>query len=898
MSSNSKIKTANKNSSFFSSALKEGQLSTDFNIGLSSSEIILRQKEFGKNILAIQKKRTWINILLEQFINPLILVLIIAAILSIIFQEKIEAIAIVVVIFINAAIGFFMELQANRSMEALQKLSTHHSTVLRDGEIQSIDSIEIVVGDILLVEAGDIVAADAQIITQHNIGVNESALTGESNQVSKSIESFSKNLSIAEQKNTLFKGTIVSRGNAKAIVTHIGKDTELGKIATSIHDVIQNDTPLEKKLNTLGKKLLGLTLVLAVLVIIVGILEGRDFYLMAKTAIALAIAAIPEGLPVVATIALAKGMLRLSHQKVIVKKLNAVETLGEVQIIFTDKTGTLTENQLHVQTLLFSFGKFNIKHDQSIQPLSTLHKIETYPVFEKLLLTSILCNNASLGNGKTDALHKTKPTGDPLEIALLEFGKSKGFFQKKLKKEYPRVKEIPFDATTKMMGTLHKMTNGKYLVCIKGALEVVLQESDKLMTDGEEKILTNHNYWKEKNNELAAKGERTLAFAYSVIDHPEDQFFHNLIFIGCISFLDPPRADIKAALATCQSAGIKVIMVTGDHPETAKNIAEQVGLAKEKEPMVLHGNAIGNVNNLDKNEIDNLLKTNVFARVSPTQKLDIIQLYQSRKYNVGMTGDGVNDAPALRQADIGIAMGQRGTEAAKEAAELILEDDSFNSIVVAIRQGRGIFSNIRHFVIYLLSCNLGEILVIVLASLFPWGNMLYPLQILFLNMITDVFPALALGMGKTPKNVMQNPPRKSNEPFITKLHWRAIFIYAIAMTIPVWGVNYWASEYLLLDKMVVNNLIFYTLILVQLWHVFNLPSRSVSFFNNEITKNKFIWGAILICILIPIILYQFESIRLVLNLRNLNVEQILAVFGFSILPLFFIQILKRMRIVL
>ena len=873
-------------------------MSTNVNNGLSAPEVIRRQKAFGKNVLAIQKKRWWINILLEQFINPLILVLIIAAILSIVFHEKIEAIAIIVVIFINAAIGFFMELQANRSMEALQKLSTHHSTVLRDGEIQNIDSIEIVVGDILIVEAGDIVAADAQIIAQHNLGINESALTGESNQVSKSIEATAKKQSISEQKNTLFKGTIVSRGNAKAIVTHIGKNTELGKIATSIHDVIQNNTPLEKKLNTLGKKLLWLTLVLAVLVIIIGILEGRDFYLMAKTAIALAIAAIPEGLPVVATIALAKGMLRLSHQKVIVKKLNAVETLGEVQVIFTDKTGTLTENQLHVQTLLYSFGKFNIRPDQSIQPILALNKIETYPAFEKLILTSLLCNNASLGNGKTDALKETKQTGDPLEIALLEFGKSKGFSHKKLKKDYPRIQEIPFDATTKMMGTLHQMANEKYLVCIKGALEVILQESDKMMTDGEGKVLSNHAYWKEKNNELAAKGERTLAFAYSIIDHTEENFFHNLTFIGCISFLDPPRADIKAALETCQSAGIKVIMVTGDHPETAKNIAQQVGLSEGKEPIVLHGNAIGNINTLNKYHIDNLLETNVFARVSPRQKLDIIQLYQSRNYIVGMTGDGVNDAPALRQSDIGIAMGQRGTEAAKEAAELILENDSFNSIVVAIRQGRGIFSNIRHFVIYLLSCNLGEILVIAIASLFPWGNMLFPLQILFLNMITDVFPALALGMGKTPKNVMQNPPRKSNEPFITKLHWRAIFIYAIAMTIPVLGINYWASQYLLLDKMVVNNLTFYTLILVQLWHVFNLPSRSVSFFNNEITKNKFIWRAILTCILIPIILYQFESIRLVLNLRSLNLEQILTVFGFSILPIFFIQFLKKMKVVL
>ena len=876
----------------------EKELSSNFSQGLSTTEVIRRQKEFGKNILVVQKKRGWVKILLEQFTNPLIFVLLGAAILSFVFQEQLEAIAILIVICINTSIGFFMELQANRSMEALQKLSKHPSVVLRDGEVQSVDATEIVVGDIIILEAGNIVPADARIIVQHNLGVNESALTGESNQVSKSIEAPLETTVLTDRKNSLFKGTIISRGNSKAVVTHIGKNTELGKIATLVQDATQNDTPLEQKLNALGKNLVGLTLVLAVLVVVAGIIEGRDIYLMIKTAIALSIAAIPEGLPVVATIALARGMLRLSRQQVIIKKLSAVETLGEVQIIFTDKTGTLTENKLHVNTLLFSFGKFNIDSNFKIKPLSTLHHLDKIPVFEKLLLTAVLCNNANLGSPKKDAVEETVQAGDPLEIALLEFGKSKGFYKKSLQKKYPRIKEIPFDASTKMMGTLHEMPDGKYLVCIKGALEVLLQKSDKFIAEKEEKNLNNPAFWRKENNQIAAKGERTLSFAYKIIEQPEEDFFHHLTFIGCISFLDPPRPDIKAAMDTCHTAGIKVIMVTGDHPETAKNIAQQVNLTQDEAPIVLHGKAIQDIHNLNAYETNNLLKTTVFARVSPTQKLNLIEFYQDRKYIVGMTGDGVNDAPALKKADIGIAMGQRGTDAAKEAAELILEDDSFQSVVVAIHQGRGIFTNIRHFVVYLLSCNLSEILAIVVASFFTWGSLLTPLQLLFLNMVTDVFPALALGMGKSPKNVMSQPPRKSNEPFITKQHWKAILIYATVMSSSILGMNYWATHYLMLEDKMVNSLVFYTLILVQLLHVFDLPSRSISFYNNEITRNKYIWGAIIICILIPFLLYQFDAIKIVLNLNNLNMEQAVGVLVFSIIPIIVIQFLKRVKVIL
>ncbi len=873
----------------------ENSCDTNFSDGLSSIQVEQRQREFGKNILDTQIKRNWIKILLQQFINPLVWVLGLAVVMAFFFEERLEGFAILIVIFLNAGIGFFMEMQANRSMTALKKLSSQMATVLRNKTVQNIESIDIVPGDIIILNAGDIVPADARIFQQHNLGVQEAALTGESLPISKTAEPIKNNNTITDRKNGLFKGTIISRGNAKAVVTHIGKNTEIGRIALLTKEAIQAATPIEKKLNDLAKKLLWLTFVLTIIIIIVGFLQGQDLYLMSKTAIALAIAAIPEGLPVVATIGLAKGMLRLASYQVIVKKLSAVETLGEVQIIFTDKTGTLTENQLSVQSLLFSFGKFKVQSDQSIHPLTTLHHLEDYSAFEKLMLVSVLCNDATLGQGKDEM---EGAVGDPLETALLHFAKSKGFAKEEFNEKYPRIKEIPFDAKSKMMGTMHRWENGKFLVCIKGALEVILEESDYEETDNHLRESVSLDFWKNQNNRLAAKGERTLAFAYSILENPEENFFKHLNFIGCIGFFDPPRPDIKSAIKTCVEAGINVIMVTGDHPETAKNIAQQVGLAKEKDAIVLHGNMFTEIDKLNKYEIANLLDAKVFARVSPSQKLELVNLFQQQNHIVAMTGDGVNDAPALKKSDIGIAMGKRGTEAAKEAADLVLEDDSFSSIVEAVKQGRGIFSNIRHFVVYLLSCNLGEIFVIILATLLPWGSPLFPLQILFLNMITDVFPALALGMGKTSPNVMHHPPRKTNEPIITRNHWKAIFIYALAMSAPVLGINYMASQEWQLDNLVVNNLVFYTLILVQLWHVFNLPERAASFYNNEVTNNRFVWGAILLCILIPVVLYHFESTKMVLNLRSLNLEYFLWMLGFSLIPTLLIQFLKKTKLVL
>ena len=862
--------------------------------GLSQDEAKKRFKIWGANVLNLQKETSLIRLFLRQFISPLIWVLLAAAILAFLFDEWLEGFAILGVIFINAIIGFFMEWQANHSMKALRNLAQTSANVFRDKQLKKIKASDLVPGDLIFLEAGDVVPADCRILEQNKVGIKEAALTGESIPVMKQEQSLQGEVILAEQNNLLFKGTTVMMGNAKAIVFATGLYTELGKISKLAQEAQKATTPLEKKLNKLSMKLLWLTLILMFIILILGIIQGRDIYVMIKTAIALGIATIPEGLPIVATIALSRGMLRLASHQVIVKKLSAVETLGETQVIFTDKTGTLTENQLSVATLGFEFATSNTFFEKNKLQFENPedHYIPNTFAFEQIKKIASLCNNASLNYKK----NSTANIGDPLEIALLKFTQGNGTSLRDYKKDYPRLKEIPFDSNTKMMGTLHK--NGKrpdFLVCIKGAMEVVIKQSDYVLTKDGRKDLNNKNLWIERADQLAAKGLRVLGFAYSEINEKEDQFFHNLTFVGFIGFLDPPRPDIKPAIQTCKEAGIKVIMVTGDHPETARNIAFKTGLVDSETVPVFHGQHLKSEEQLTSKERTALLNTNIFARVSPAQKLDLVSIYQNEQMTVGMTGDGINDMPALKKADIGIAMGKRGTEAAKEVADLILENDAFTSIVLAIKLGRSIFQNIRHFVVYLLSCNLSEILVVTIIALFNFDSYLLPLQILFLNMITDVFPALALGMNKTSDHVMHLPPRKPKTPIISSKMWKSIVLYALGLTIAVLAATFYAIYYLGVDEVSANNYTFYTLILAQLWHVFNMPDASQSFFKNEVTHNFHIWMSLITCIIITFIAYKIPVTQEVLNLKSMSWKMFGEIFIFSLFPVLFIQFLKRNR---
>lgn len=861
-------------------------LKTDPSRGLSQAEVETRRKSFGKNELQEEKQKNILLILLEQFLDPVIYMLLAAASLGFAFGEYIEAIAVLVVILITAAIGFFMEWQAIRSMEALRKMTVSHSRVLRNGKEVRVEAWELVPGDIMLLESGDVIPADARVLEHENLAVKEAALTGESVQVEKTTEVLPAEATLSERTNMIFSGTLITRGTVKALVSATGETTELGKISQMTREAKDELTPIEKKLASLSKKLIWLTLILALLIAITGYWQGRELEQMIKTAIALAVASIPEGLPIVATIALARGMLRLAKDRVIIKELRSVETLGSTGIICTDKTGTLTENEMSARSFFLSSSEeLEIPEENKA---GFFEGVKSNQGFFRLVETGVLCNNVQVND---------ELTGDPVEVALVELARLSGIDVNEVRDQHPEEVELPFDTETKMMATLNQFGEG-YRLNVKGALESVLDHCDKIYLQGVEKSFENKKEWLEKADEMAARGLRTLSFAYRDFSGipQKEEMLRNLTFLGLVGFIDPPRTDVKEAINICKRAGIRVIMVTGDHPETARSIAESVELLEKtgSAEKVFTGKQLGKVGEKDGALKQQLLDAAVFARVTPSQKLELVKFYQKNDFIVGMTGDGVNDAPALKKADIGIAMGIRGTEAAKEVADVILRDDQFTSIELAIRQGRIIFENIRNFVVYLLSSNLAEIIAVALASLSNLPLPLLPLQILFLNLVTDVFPALALGLGEGEKNIMKHPPRPLSEPIMPRKYWVSTIVYGLGITVGVLGITVFAHLHLNLDAARVNNMAFYTLVLGQLLNILNLPKRDESFLVNEVTKNPWVWGAIIFCIVITALGYIITPLREILSLVPLGWQELawVAVFSFGSLGLS--QLIKRM----
>jgi len=846
--------------------------------GLTEMEVQKRILAHGLNGYKAQKQKSIFLILLSQLKSPIVLLLVVAAGFSFFFEQWIEGFSIIGVLFITTALGFSMELQARRSMNALKQMDVSVSKVLRDNSVIEIASEQIVPGDILLVEAGDIVPADGRIFELNQLEADESALTGESLPVNKILQALEKNVGIADQANMIFKGTAIVKGNAKAIITGTGLYTELGKITSLVETAKQNVTPLEKKLQGLTKKLIWITGVFALIFIVTGIIQGKEMYLIVETALALAVAAIPEGLPIVATIALTYGMLRMARKNVLIKRLAAVETLGGINTIFTDKTGTLTENKIEVSNL-------TIFDEEIVVEQNKISTKNNKTIIDKLLLIATLCNNAVLN----DKGNNEKQLGDPLEISLLQFVADNKIDAVEINKQYPRVAEEAFSSETKLMGTLHKTENTNF-VAAKGAVEVLIekctnyckQDTIEKLTDAEKKIFL------QKAEAIQAQGTRVLAFAFKEGNAiTTDNFLIDLTFAGFIGFYDPPRMDVVGALQSCRDAGIKVIMITGDHPATALNIAEKIKLS-DKENIVINGKE------LDSNQSENkLFAATIFARVDPKQKLDMVSLYQDRGDIVAMTGDGINDAPALKKADIGIAMGLRGTQVAKETAEMVLKDDSFISIVSAIEQGRAIFQNIKRFLVYLLSCNLSEIFIVFVYGLLSFSFSILPLQILFLNLVTDIFPALALGMGKGNKLTMKNPPRNPSEGIIIKKDWINIIVYALLLALPIMLISWYCSYYLDYEPAICNNITFFCLALSQLWHVFNLSSRKIAFIKNEVTRNKFVWYALLLCVIIMAVFYLIPQLRAILGLQILSAEVWLIIVVTSFVPILLIQLLKR-----
>ncbi|TAL63271.1 MAG: cation-translocating P-type ATPase [Bacteroidetes bacterium] len=838
-------------------------------LGLSNSEAKKYLLQFGKNSIEQESKKNAFLIFLAQFNNPIVYLLLFAAGMSFFFKEWLDGIAILVVLLINSCIGFYMEFQADRSMEALKKLSTISAKVFRDGELIEINCEEIVPGDIIYLEAGDLVTADSRILKSSQLQVDESSLTGESIPVEKQAEKTDENSPIAERTDLLYKGTCVAKGNAHALVTATGMRTELGKIARLVQSADQSATPLEKKLEEFSKMLIKITVAIVVIIFIVGLLNGQKLFEMLETSIALAVAAIPEGLPIVATLALAQGMLKMARQNVIVKKLSVVETLGGTNVICTDKTGTLTQNKIEVSEVK--------SHDSEI-----------------MMRIAVLCNTATVSK-------EGKETGDPLETALLKYAMKQAISADEFRKKYPIEKEEPFSSETKVMTMLCKTDNGFTAYC-KGAVEEILKRCIHSLEAGgvitmNEPIRTE---WLTKAEQMASSGLRVIGGAFKNTNKYDNEISQGLVFTGLFGMIDPPRDDVFEAIKECKAAGINVVMITGDHPATAKNIAQQLGIISSQNAGGVIGKEMNEYDKLSEDEKTHWINSHVFARVNPKQKLDLVHIFQEKKFIVAMTGDGVNDAPALKKADIGIAMGMNGTQVAQEVADMILKDNSFTSIVRAIKQGRIIFENIRKFVIFLLSCNISELLVIATASSLNLHFQLFPLQILFINIITDVLPALALGITEGSDSIMKLPPRNIEEPIIDKKRWWTIIFYSIIIAVSSIGAVFISHLTVhnteLWNPELCNNILFFSLIFSQLFHVFNMGS-STSFFNSEAFRNKYVWGAIILSLTILFGTYAIEPIRNVLSVYEMSVYDLLISFGASIVSLIIIQIARKLKIV-
>jgi len=724
--------------------------------GLRNVDAELRLKEHGLNEIKETKGIHPLTIFFRQFKSIIVVILLVAILLSLIIGEKIDAAVIAMIVILNAILGFIQEYKAEKSIQALKKLETSKARVIRDNKEIEIESKYLIPGDIIILQEGDRVPADARLITTASLEAQESSLTGESTPVSKNISAISKKSPIADQKNMVFSGTIITRGNAKAIVVKTAMSTEIGKIASLIQETEEEPTPLQNKLKKLGRTISIATVFICLIVFLTGVFKGNNTSEMFITAISLAVAAIPEGLPAIVTISLALGVKRMVKKNVLMRTLPTVETLGTTTVICSDKTGTLTRNEMTVRKIYVDNHIINVSGEGYTKTGKFSDKTRNLPL---LLEIGALCNNSTI--------QKDKAIGDPTEAALIISAEKLHIKKRLLEAIKPRTDEIPFDSERKLMSTLHKTKKGSILYT-KGAPDVILKKCSKIIINNKVKILTDKEKKEilEKNNELASNALRVLGFAYKKTKIAKED---NLIFVGLQAMKDPPRSGVKEDIEKCKQAGIKVIMITGDHQLTAEAIAKEIGI----EGKSITGEEIG------KDLESKVEDIAIYARVNPSHKMQIIKALKNKGHIVAMTGDGVNDAPALKNADIGIAMGIKGTEVAKEASDMILTDDKFSSIVNAVREGRGIYINIKKFVNYLLSSNLGEILVIFIASILGWPMPLIALQILWINLITDGLPALALGVDPIGKGMMNLKPRDPKEQIVTKNMSLTIIITAI-----------------------------------------------------------------------------------------------------------------------
>ncbi|MFU7515241.1 calcium-translocating P-type ATPase, PMCA-type [Clostridium sp. HCS.1] len=852
------------------------ELSTNLINGLSSSEAKLRLDKNGLNKIEGKKKKSIFQLFFAQINDIMIYILLIAAIISFVVGEVSDSIIILIVIFINAIIGVIQESKAEKALEALKSMSTPRAIVKRDGNIIEIPSEEVVVGDIIIIDAGRYIPADLRIVESANLKIEESAFTGESVPSEKNSNVITENVDvpIGDQHNMAFMSTLVTYGRGTGIVVNTGMNTEIGKIAKMLDDEDENITPLQKKLAELGK-ILGFAAVgISIIMFIISIFQGRDLLEMFMTSISLAVAAIPEGLPAIVAIVLALGVQRMIKENAIIRKLASVETLGSVNIICSDKTGTLTINKMTVKKYYVNGQIYNL---ESIDIKNKETKLLTHGM--------ILCNDATSKDGVQ--------TGDPTEVALIDVGNKINIFKDDLNKEFKRVNEIPFDSDRKLMTTVNSYEN-KYYVFTKGAIDSILKISSKILTNGEIKEFTN----KEKSETLDASNLmsddalRVLALAYKPIDNehvPIDELENNLIFVGLMGMIDPPREEVKGSIELSKKAGIRTIMITGDHKNTAVAIAKELGIVEDISE-AMSGSEIDSYSEDEFTKVVNNFK--VFARVSPEHKVKIVKAFKSYGNIVSMTGDGVNDAPSLKAADIGVAMGITGTDVAKGAADMVLTDDNFTTIVKAVEEGRNIFNNIKKSIIFLLSCNLGEIVALFFAILLNWPAPLLPIHILWVNLITDSFPALSLGVDPGDKGVMDLPPRNPKESLFSG----RTGILLILNGILIGGNTLFAfvlGEYLYPDSLRhAQTMAFVVLSVSQLFYSLAMRNETKSLFQVGVFKNKLLIASLIFGIAIQFAIITIPFTADIFKVYSLDLKDWGIVLLISLIPFAINEIVK------
>ncbi|WP_024822167.1 cation-translocating P-type ATPase [Aminobacterium mobile] len=823
------------------------RMGVDIEQGLGDEAVEAARKEYGGNVLSQEEFLPWWRFFLRQFASPMVYLLFVAALISFMMGELLDSIAILVVIFMNSLIGFFTEFRAEKALQALKSMTSPHCRVLRNGNISLISSADVVPGDIMVLEAGDVIPADGRLFKEANCMVNEASLTGESLPVEKIIESLPLETLLPDRVNCVYAGTNMVKGTARAIVFATGMETEIGRIGRMLQQVSSQETPLEERLAKFSQFLIWATIAIAGIVIGAGIFQGRGLLMMLSTGIALAVAAVPEGLPFVATMTLALGVHRMAKINALVRNLASVETLGSTTVICTDKTGTLTMNDMTVRTVHLSQSEAE----------------------ELFIRVAVLCNDATIND--------TKSVGDPMEVALLRYA---GENKLSLRNKFPRIAEEPFDSQTMRMVTWHNEG-----VAMKGAPERVFHDCPFILTSqGPAPFLEETKIaWHKNVQVLAQRGMRTIALAWG-------DSLESLMFLGVAGIDDPPRPEVNESVTLCHKAGIHVIMVTGDHLVTAEAIAKEVGIYKEPYSLSMMGSELESLS--EEDVVARAKKLSVVARVAPEHKMRIVKGLQKAGEVVAMTGDGVNDAVALKQADVGIAMGIQGTEVSKEASDIILQDDRFSTIVEAVREGRRIFDNIRKAVLFLLCCNLSEILTVFLGILLKLPTILIPLQILWINLVTDVLPALALSLDPAEPDVMLCSPKRRDENIVTRSHKLLIFFYGAAITSGVFAAYYWSLWYHKGDFLRATELSFHTLVLAQLFFVLNVRKNSLLSHPERFWENPWLLLGIGVSVLLQVVITYIPVFQNVLDIVPLGALEWGVVVGSALLPTGLAQLRK------